>query len=142
MTKVLFLDFDGVLLPYAGCKPTKVPSAGAISNLNAIVQLTGASVVVISNWRIGRTVQQLTSLLKGWGYRGMVLDKSGESEDDDRGAEVGYWLARNEVGAFVVVDDEPTDLGEFSKQLVMPDPDVGLQWHDVQLAVSILIKDP
>jgi hypothetical protein len=140
--KVLFLDFDGVLIPispvsYSEDYPTL--SRDAIDNLNVLVQTTGAKVIVSSAWRIGRSVRQLDRLLKSWGATFNVFDKTDERSDFDRGREVAEWLAAlHTVEAFAVIDDEPTDLQELAHHLVLPNPQVGLQWHDVELAVRIL----
>ena len=144
--KILFLDFDGVLFPIPAdghLESRLEPSAEAVANLNLLVQLTGARVVVTSAWREDRTVQQLEELLRGWGYAWSVLDKTrATSYEEDRGADVRAWLAYSTepVEAFVVVDDEPTDLESLAKHRVMPKPDVGLQFHDVQEAVRMLAE--
>ncbi len=145
MNKIIFLDFDGVLipLPMSGeYDPNLKPSTEAINNLNILVQLTNGDVVVTSAWRKDRTVEELEALLKSWGYKWRVLDKTLTSFDDDRGLEVLQWLSSCEkmVDAFVVIDDEPTDLDELARNRVMPKPDVGLQFHDVKEAIQILEK--
>lgn len=142
MNKIIFLDINGVVLtipPDGHFEVELEPSANAISNLNLLVQVTGAEVVVTSTWRIGRTVDELESLLKSWGYRGSVLDKTKNGDgDEDRGYDIRNWLSRHEVESFVVIDDDRTDLEEFARHLVSPRPDVGLQLHDVSEAVRIL----
>ena len=63
--RVIFLDWDGVILlistngPY---DPELKANTEAIGNLNLLVQLTEAEVVVTSNWRNGRSVEQLEAL--------------------------------------------------------------------------------
>lgn len=138
---VIFLDFDGVLLPLppnGDFDPNIEVSTEAIRNLNLLVEATGAVVVVSSAWREDRSVDDLSKLLKSWGFAGVVHDKTGPSKDDDRGEEIAGWLANNPGQKFVVIDDEPTDLEVLAKNLVRPKPDLGLAWHDVAEAIRIL----
>ena len=140
---VLFLDIDGVLIPL----PTSgeqiddpQPSREAIENLNLLIQITGTSVVVSSTWRVDRSVMELDALLKSWGFRFDVLDKTTQSGgDDDRAKDIQTWLdAHHGVENFVIIDDDRQELAALGKHLVMPKPDVGLQIHDVGEAVRIL----
>ena len=142
--RIIMLDFDGVLLalPQDGhFEPELKPSVEAVNNLNLLVQITNAHIVVTSAWRVGRTVEQLTTLLRGWGVKWEVFGKTRDSRgEENRGALISDWLAnsREVVDAFVVIDDDRTDLEQFARQLVSPKPDVGLQFHDVQDATRIL----
>lgn len=141
--KVIFLDFDGVLLPLptnGEFEPNLAPSAEAINNLNLLVQLTKAEVVVTSAWREGRTVKELEQLLHSWNYKWSVLDKTSDVQgEEDRGFLIQHWLlGRSDVAEFVIIDDDRTDMEEFAGHLVSPSPDKGLQLHDVSEAVRIL----
>ncbi len=144
--KVIFLDFDGVLLPLptdGHYEPDLKPGTEAMNNLNLLIQLTRAEVVVTSAWRVSRTVKELEELLKSWGYKWSVLDKTKNGDgDEDRGYDIQYWLAnsREVIDAFVVIDDDRTDLELFADKMVSPKPDKGLQFHDVSEAVRILEK--
>ena len=144
MSKIIFLDFDGVLIPLSPDGPPA--SAEAIGNLNLLVQLTEAKVVVTSNWRNGRSVEQLEALPKSWGYKWSVLGKTQDSDgsrgvDEDRGELVESWLATNgPVDAFVIIDDDRTTLEHLAANLVSPSPDKGLQMHDVAEAMHVLLS--
>ena len=145
--RVVFLDFDGVLIPLSQngeYDPDLGANKEAMANLNLLVQVTKAEVVVSSSWREERTITELEALLHSWGYRGMVLSKtddSGGRDNEDRGQSVLDWLAEHpSVESFVVIDDERTDLEPLARRLVSPKPDVGLQFHDVQEAARILMR--
>ena len=90
--RVVFLDIDGVLLtlpPDGHFEAELKPSAEAVSNLNLLVQVTQARVVVTSHWRIGRTLEQVEDLLKSWGYLWTVFDMTIEPKgEEDRGAKL------------------------------------------------------
>jgi hypothetical protein len=142
MTRVLFLDFDGVLIPLppnGEIAQDLKSSVEAVNNLNLIVQVTGAKVVVSSAWRMGRSVEQLQELLRKWGVKWPVFDKTAEtSGEEDRGAAIGRWLGDNPVEHFAILDDERTDLESFARNLVSPRASVGLQFHDAVEAIRIL----
>ena len=144
--KILFLDIDGVLLPLPSdghFEAELKPSAEAVNNLNLLVQITGAHIVVTSHWRNGRTIKQLETLLENWGVKWGVFGKTKDSiGDEDRGYDIQYWLvnSREVIDAFVVIDDDRTDLELFADKMVSPKPDKGLQFHDVSEAVRILEK--
>lgn len=112
--KVIFLDFDGVLnsekwfrtreksveiddiksqYPYYQIDPN------SISLLNQIIQSTEAKVVVSSTWRLGRTVEELQSILNIHGFIGEIIDKTphfgapkGFGYTIPRGCEIDWWL--------------------------------------------------
>lgn len=142
--KVLFLDFDGVLNNGEWMKTLKEGEAAnrvyggdgdqwwldmidpaAVSQLNRIIEATGAKVVVSSTWRLRHDVEALQRLLDTKGFKGEVIDRtphSGETkvqlEDGSwfgpkmslhpqRGDEIFYWLHLHpEVTEFVVLDDD------------------------------------
>jgi hypothetical protein len=147
--KVVFADIDGVLikLPSNGAwDPEARPSIEPINNFNILLQVSRAKLVITSTWRIGRSVRQLDVLLKSWGVKSPVFDKTPEHEgDSDRGKDIAAWLAKREetspVTAFVVIDDEGADLQPFARHLVMPNPSFGLQFHDVQHALEMLRRE-
>ena len=74
--RVVFLDIDGVLLPLpqnGEYDPDLGASKEAMANLNLLVQVTKAEVVVSSSWREERTVAELEALLHSWGVQGDSL---------------------------------------------------------------------
>ena len=145
--KIVFLDFDGVLIPLPSngdWDSDAKPSREAIRNLNLIVQLMDASVVVSSSWRgHGYSIEDLTKILRSWGYVGPVVGKLDfpEYPYEDRGKLILQWLRATNISveAFVALDDEPTTLEEIADHLVYVKPDLGIQIHDVRRAIEILI---
>jgi hypothetical protein len=84
--KVIFLDFDGCLnsAAYLKSRPEdeRVGVIGldraAVARLNRLVHATGASIVVSSTWRHGRSVAQLAKILCEVGFEGYVLGATPE----------------------------------------------------------------
>ena len=143
--KLIFLDWDGVILPLpqdGHFDPNVKHSVEAMNNLNLIIQVTGAKIIVSSSWRFGRSVEDLQALLVKWGFKWTVLDKLPEVVgEEDRGELILSWVeAREPVEQFLVLDDEPATLEPLAKNLVLIKPDVGIQFHDVQEAIRILSR--
>jgi histidinol phosphatase-like enzyme len=159
MTKLIFLDFDGVLnsqLWYVRTKGSREQDdldTEAIGFLNTLIKKTGAKVVVSSTWRIGRTVDELQEILNRNGFTGEVLDKTKDlriGEDGDcilRGNEilqwikshpehvnVGYWDYKN----YVIFDDDTDMLYWQRNNFIKTNPYVGLTPSDIYNAEKIL----
>lgn len=109
---VLFVDFDGVLncastdrvwRGFKGLDPTKVRM------LDAIVEQTGARIVISSAWRVGRSVEDLRRILKLHTMRhaGAVIGKTRNGRLDEwREGQIKEWLAQHpKVKTFAIVDD-------------------------------------
>lgn len=134
--KVIFLDFDGVIVT----AHTRYRSGDpwCVHLLNDIVKKTGAKVVVSSSWRMGSTVSELQAELDSWGVKVDVIDKTPVDHEVQRGVEIKRWLdTRKDVESFVILDDD-TDMGELASRLVKTNPRHGLDSGDVDRAVAHL----
>lgn len=88
--KVIFLDFDGVLVTVHDRYTAGSPFC--VFNLNRIIEATGAKIVVSSSWRILFEMEELTRFLKEWGVQGEVIGKTPVNHDGERGDEIQAWL--------------------------------------------------
>ena len=138
-TKIIFLDFDGVVNSFSEPESLRCLSKGCVANLNTLVERSGASIVVSSVWRIGHPIADLRQILVNAGFRfpkrviGITPRGYGV-----RGTEIGQWLRNHpEVEAFVILDDD-SDMGPFMDMLVRTDSDTGLTDLDVEKALEIL----
>jgi hypothetical protein len=146
--RIIFLDFDGVLNT-----PTYLDEVGydcsiaaavqidtrAIDELNRLVALTGAKVVVSSTWRMYYSVEGLQQLLESRGFRGEVVGKTPELWCY-RGAEIQEWLYEHlEVEQFVILDDD-NDMEKLARKMVQTDPEKGLTEADVDEAVKNMLE--
>jgi hypothetical protein len=149
--RVIFLDFDGVVVTRRGPRSKAeadrgrlLPDPALVALLNQIVAATDARVVVSSTWRLGRTVEDLQGLLDDAGFVGRVIDVTPWGVDGrhvERGYEIHDWLSRHpEVDSFVVLDDD-SDLGPLTSgrwRVVRGGFDRGMDGTDVVEAVRIL----
>lgn len=152
--KVLFLDNDGVIClstewgsrykkqkKWGGRKlsmtPREVPmeyrldnfNKKAIAVLNQILEVTGAEIVVSSDWRYHASLEELQNYYKEQGISKGPISTTNRTEEIDprlwekefrnfaklekeRAFEIDYWLRKNpEVTNWVAVDD--LDMSEF-----------------------------
>lgn len=148
--KVIFLDFDGVLINH---KSWYVRSGGhatgdppCVVELNRITDLTGARIVISSSWRIGTSVAELRSILLSWGVTGKVIGKTPRLLIESgtlciaqpRGSEIQSWIDKCErVERFVILDDD-SDMGPLTPFLVKTKFETGLTTADANRAIAVL----
>jgi hypothetical protein len=147
--KLVFLDFDGVMNDYAWlggpwCASRLDPKL--VVRLNAIVERTGAKVVVSSSWRHGTEVDALRAILVQAGFRGEVIDKTPVLAHWFngvpwlvRGHEIQAWLGccADPVESFVILDDD-ADMAMLLPWLVRTFCEAGMQDAEVEAAVAVL----
>lgn len=145
--KVIFLDFDGVLVNRESLRAASGREAQADSScvraLNTITDATGAQIVVSSTWRIGMKLPDLRGLLKSWGATGIVLARTPHMGFSiRRGSEIKAWIdmyesSREPVESFVILDDD-SDMDALGVFLVQTKFDSGLTDSDAEQAIEML----
>lgn len=147
MSKIIFLDIDGVL--NGNDTDTFAPSGAIgvsdnkISLLKNIIDATGAKIVLSSTWRYdrpsGKDYQYLRNKLSEHGIS--IYDYTPDIHSPRRGMEISSWLAKHpEVDNWIVIDDiEFSDFGrnEFYGHLVITNPHCGLTEADIEKAIGI-----
>jgi hypothetical protein len=140
LTRVIFLDIDGVLAPIRRWDRYGDLEPACIQVLNEIVVCGEADVVMSSTWRYGKTVAELQAVLESQGFRGCVIDKTPTGGSGaGRGEEIAAWLAEHDVRGYVIIDDH-VDMGELRDHLVQTRPAQGLQPADAPQALAILMR--
>jgi hypothetical protein len=145
MTKILFLDFDGVLnsTHWAGQRPRRglLPPESArqaveeqrldpscVDRLKRLVHLTHASIVITSSWRQNMALSEMVKMFALYEFTDAPLISVTENLSCSRGIEVAAWLQAN-------ADDDADFAGH---PLVQTNTDLGLQESDVQACRVIL----
>lgn len=78
----------------------------AVGHLKQLCELTGARIVVSSNWREGRTRERLLLLFRLQGLDELIDDVTPSLPLSPRDEEIAAWLAVHpEVDRFVILDD-------------------------------------
>lgn len=149
--KIIFLDFDGPIIPLQSHEPERPIDTMAwppcVQALNRITETTGAVIVVSSSWR-SDGMYRIRALLKSWGVTGKVIGatpiffskKSGSWNLVPRGEEVaGYLHGRTDVESFVILDDD-NDMKNLDAHLIQTPFDVGLTETDADVAIDMLMR--
>jgi hypothetical protein len=133
--KVIFLDFDGVLIPGDG---SFAFSKTACKNLNSLLkQVPDLKIVISSSWRSAGIESVKKTLSNNSIDASRVIGATGD-EKGERGVQVQAWLDRHpEVAHFVCLDDN-TDFSNMMDHLVKTNRSVGLTEADVKKALDIL----
>ena len=146
---IIFLDIDGVLRTHKSdldwSKQLNTPilkgvnrlfSKSAVDNLNEVIILTKAKIVVTSTWRINLSVEELNKIFKERGIIGEVIDKTGINFCG-RGLEIKEWLDNNSVANYVVLDDQVKDIIDIVDNVIKVDSQNGFE--EVDLVLDILL---
>ncbi|HEX6442397.1 MAG TPA: HAD domain-containing protein [Stellaceae bacterium] len=121
--KVIFLDIDGVL----NCKQTPNPrnfpfivDPALLRRLNDLLELTGAEVVLTSNWRYDPA-----GMFSARHYGIPFSDTTPDLQNEPRCNPILDWLRRHpDIERFIVIDDEDDELDNLP--LFQPSRSTGL----------------
>ncbi len=119
--KIIFLDIDGVLVTRNSIKyqyinfPDETSirfSKKAVKNLNKLIRLTGAKIVISSTWRLFHSLEELQKIFVKQRIKGEIIsttsiDKATVEEDIPRGQKIADWLEhKHDVKQYVIIDDD------------------------------------
>jgi diphthamide synthase subunit DPH2 len=119
--KVIFLDIDGVLVTRNSIKyqylnfpdETNIRfSKKAVKNLNKLVRLTKAKIVISSTWRLFHSLEKLQNIFEEQKIEGEIIsttsvEKATVEEDIPRGQKIADWLEQHpKVKQYVIIDDD------------------------------------
>lgn len=133
-TKVIFLDFDGVLNTSAYMMQSRERSEGinpvSVRIIDAMLNLTGAKLVVSSSWRIGRTIEELNEILQNKGMTNEVWDVTPQLSGC-RGNEIKRWIDVNRpsdlvFNEYLIIDDDSDMLLEHQNHFIHTAFDCGI----------------
>ena len=112
--KIIFLDIDGVLVTRNSIKyqylnfpddTTIRFGKKAVKNLNKLIRLTKAKIVISSTWRLFHSLEKLQSIFEEQKIKGKII--SSIEEDIPRGQKIADWLEQHlEVEQYVIIDDD------------------------------------
>ena len=165
MTKIIFLDIDGVLNTerwHDRCVEAGAAYADnfgyefdpeAVEGLRRIVDETRADIVISSSWKFWG----LSTMQKLWASRdlpGKVIDVTPNNVSDEmllsidldmmmlpagKGSEIKEWLTTNgNPDSYAILDDMDDMLPEQQSRFVQIDPSVGITREDADRVITIL----
>ena len=154
--KIVFLDIDGVLLPFEQTHNERVccellPDTNGcpgfdlncVAELNRICSQSRACVVVSSSWRQHiPCLETMRLVLRHQGIlahvAGLTPIAEGEWDRHDRGDEISHFLNDFSADSIVIIDDLDMGFEGFEDVWVRPRSQIGLQHCDAEKAISIL----
>lgn len=147
MRKLVVLDFDGCIHTHS-IHRRQVPNQLCVANLNRLLSVTHADVLVSSAWR-GETIRPMRELLQSWGIWGRVVGVTPrlvEYVEQDpfviwqtREKEIETWLhTHRPYDRLVVLDDEGDGFINLKPYLVQCSIDAGLTARLTIEAISLL----
>lgn len=147
---VIMLDIDGVLnsvnstvafnaLGFSREHPSRLDLC-AIGLLKRLCDKTDAKIVISSTWRIGRTVEDMIEIFKGYGWDAPIIDMTGRGGVGScRGDEIKEWLdSQTNVHNYVILDDDSDMLESQSDHFVHCMNLYGFRAHELCIALNIL----
>jgi len=119
--KVIFLDIDGVLVTRNSIKYQHLNypditeiifGKKALNNLNKLIRLTEAKIVISSTWRLFHSLEELKDIFNKQGIKGDIIsttsvDRATIEEDIPRGKKIADWLeGKKDIEQYVIIDDD------------------------------------
>jgi hypothetical protein len=147
---LILLDIDGVMIPAASWKPVLILdddfpqfSIKAVSNLNQILNETGASIVLTTSHKSRFSLAEWGSIFKTRGIDVKIQKLDDNIDNLDRKGEVLNWIDknRNYEEEYIIIDDDKTlnDLpAEIKERLVLTKPLIGINQEDAASAIYML----
>ena len=143
---MLFLDIDGVLNRTGYHPGTSVGlrswiEAELAANLCEVLRLTGAQIVLSSDWRVNRELDHLQRELVAAGVEGPLVGATPVLERAARWREIRAWMKENDVAAEdVVIVDDGYDMGELEARFVRASPLNGLDKRAADAIVALFAE--
>lgn len=154
MSKILFLDIDGVLnseswftllFEQRGQGPTTMNEhealdPKAIAALNEITDATGARIVLSSTWRLVSDFPARVKGLHAQGIKAPIIGRTPSLMDPNvRGHEIAAWLMTQvEWPEGIAILDDDTDMAHLMPWLVRTGYDTGLVHAQIPTVVDML----
>lgn len=157
MTKIVFLDIDGVLVTDDYFRSNKfvlkskstVPykwTPECCMALNKIEKETNCLYVISSDWRLHYSLDDMKELFWMYSLNGDKIigftgnSRKGMSHDleSNRNSEIHSWKDRHRIESWVAIDDMPLNLSNF---VMVEDTSKGLTLELAEKAIQILNRD-
>ena len=112
------------------------------TRLSDVLRVTGAEIVLASDWRRDRELQHLREELRGAGVDGSLLGVTPILGGHARWREIEAWMIEHDVGpdAIVIVDDG-YDMGALAARFVRASPLNGLDEEAASAIVALFERD-
>ena len=157
MKKILFLDFDGVLVTDRGQK-SQLATGGILRDdhgalfdpecvkyLKEIINATDAEIVVTSTWKMEMGLDGIRQMWRDRDLPGNVIGVTPDIDPIHRGDEIAAWLnSYGEDCRYAIIDDTP--FTDFFREEQLPhlfkvDERIGIDKDTAKRVIAYLKKD-
>ena len=150
MKKLIFLDIDGVLntgrsVEYDNKFGRKFIDEmnldnEALSNLRALIDVTGAELVLSSTWRlaVGSNSSAFSNIELKLSEYGMAISDITTRRTLGREREIMSYLLRHPFSRYVILDDQELNSKVLSNHLVLCDSRTGFDADALSRAIQIM----
>lgn len=164
MTKIVFLDFDGVLLP-TGDEQAQIQTGltrdnyleqvvfnrQCVVNLNALLSQTGAEIVLSTSWAWGHTFSELSECLMRnkidassifeWDEPDTKAYMTPRQYKSNRENEIGWWIDQHtHLDTWIAIDNIES-IQALGERAIVVDPTVGFNAEALDKAIRVLMND-
>jgi hypothetical protein len=143
--KIVFLDIEGVLNTkqfLKGGNDFQVCDPKNVRNFNKLIKkFDDVKVVISSSWRIGRSFDELITILRDNDINGEIIDTTPEMSGKvgaTRSGEIQAWLNNHDIDNFVILDDGNISLSLADHHVKTSFNKDGLTEDHIKQATSIL----
>ena len=144
--RVLFLDVDGVLNRTGFHPGTSVGLRSWIepdlaNRLTEVLRVTGAEIVLASDWRRDRELQHLRDELRAAGIDGTLIGVTPSLGGQPRWREIEAWMIEHDVSPEeIVIVDDGYDMGTLAPRFVRASPLNGLDEEAANAIVTLFVS--
>lgn len=147
MTKVLFLDIDGVVnstrtqvafgaYPHT-LKEQHLFDQAALSLIRRLCESAGIQIVLSSAWRVDYSAREVAEA-----FDLPVIDST-PCLCGPRGEEILFWLQQHpEVEQYAILDDTPDMRDDQEARFIQTNPEDGLTWRDFSRLCGLFGESP
>lgn len=148
MSRILFLDFDGVMIPTRAywlegqTRPVTKFDPCAVSLLNKVCEENDLKIVLVTSWRrtvLGQIPEDLKKHCINNGIKEEFIHEDYQCPwkfTSSKYNDVNFWLENHpEVKDYIIVDDDLDDEYGHKGKIIVPVFDEGLN-YDIYLKVS------
>lgn len=151
--KIIFLDFDGVMVTFKKVVDYEYCCTDILENgclkfdtlcvdaLNHLILKSNAKIVVSSSWRYAIPENLMSEVLKRQGVTGEFIGYTPFDQPcwnkHGRGEEIKRWLSGRGVTHFAILDDTDFKWGDLSSFWIKTDCTIGLTASDVRFALHL-----
>ena len=134
-TKIIFLDFDGVITTP---KSKWQIDQNKVNLITKICKETGAKIVVSSSWGVGKSIQDLRNITSFDQEFSNLIVGNIEHKYSLRGENIQEYIDNNNIKNYIIIDDASDVLEEQLLRFIQTDTYFGISEREVEICIDLL----